>query len=415
MEKKKDKKGRLLRNGERQRSDGRYEYRYVNREGEQCSIYSWRLVETDPTPQGKRHCDPLRVLETRLVELQIYQLDTKKASAMTVEDAYENYMSLHPKWKPSTRYNKRLIYKNHIKNQFGKRKIIDLRNSEIKAYYIYLQKEESLSYGTVRQVHALLYSILESAVDDDVLKKNPAKNATKDIMINEPKEHHAFTKEQQDRLFKFMKTSESLSYWLPYMVFLIGTGLRNGEASALVWKNVDFNKNLIYVKSNMIEYRDDNDVRVRERSTPKTKAGMREIPMFKEVRDVLEEEYKKTQFQIKKADIGNERVFKTKTGTELKQTHADRVIKQIQDQFNDFEKKRAIVEDREPDYLPPFTPHTFRRTFCTRLCEQETNIKVIQKIMGHRDIHTTLNVYAEATKDFVKDTFDELQDKIKIV
>ena len=52
-EKNRDHKGRILRDGERQRPDGRYEYRYTDRRVETRSIYSWRLVEVDPQPKGK--------------------------------------------------------------------------------------------------------------------------------------------------------------------------------------------------------------------------------------------------------------------------------------------------------------------------------------------------------------------------
>ena len=58
---------------------------------------------------------------------------------------------------------------------------------------------------------------------------------------------------------------------------------------------------------------------------------------------------------------------------------------------------KAKKEKREPVLLPDFSCHHLRHTFCTRLCENETNLKVIQSIMGHRSIETTLDVYAEAT------------------
>lgn len=55
-----------------------------------------------------------------------------------------------------------------------------------------------------------------------------------------------------------------------------------------------------------------------------------------------------------------------------------------------------------------------RHTFCTRYCEVEKNIKAIQEIMGHADIETTMNIYAEATKEVKKQSFANLEGKIKI-
>ena len=59
----------------------------------------------------------------------------------------------------------------------------------------------------------------------------------------------------------------------------------------------------------------------------------------------------------------------------------------------------AKEENREPVLLPHFTAHHLRHTFCTRFCENETNLKVIQEIMGHSDISTTMDIYAEATDE----------------
>ena len=61
-EKRRDNKGRILRDGEYQRSDGKYEYKYVDATGVRRSIYSWKLVETDKVPDGKRNSPSLRDL-----------------------------------------------------------------------------------------------------------------------------------------------------------------------------------------------------------------------------------------------------------------------------------------------------------------------------------------------------------------
>ena len=73
----KDKKGRVLRPGERQRSDGRYEYRFEDASGQTRSIYSWKLVETDKLPKGKRECVALR--------------DQEKLIRRDIEDGVDSY------------------------------------------------------------------------------------------------------------------------------------------------------------------------------------------------------------------------------------------------------------------------------------------------------------------------------------
>ena len=66
--------------------------------------------------------------------------------------------------------------------------------------------------------------------------------------------------------------------------------------------------------------------------------------------------------------------------------------------------------------FPNFSCHNLRHTFATRLCEAGVNIKVIQEILGHSDISTTLDIYTDATSDFKKKemlSFEEFINKKK--
>lgn len=65
-EKRRDNKGRILKTGESQRTDGRYLYKYIDTLGEAQSIYSWKLVSTDRAPTGKRDCVALRDKEKEI-------------------------------------------------------------------------------------------------------------------------------------------------------------------------------------------------------------------------------------------------------------------------------------------------------------------------------------------------------------
>lgn len=75
-------------------------------------------------------------------------------------------------------------------------------------------------------------------------------------------------------------------------------------------------------------------------------------------------------------------------------------------------KEKAKTEKREPNLIPQFTAHQLRHTFCTRFCENETNLKVIQEIMGHADITTTMDIYAEASPEKKQEVMANLQGKI---
>ena len=92
----------------------------------------------------------------------------------------------------------------------------------------------------------------------------------------------------------------------------------------------------------------------------------------------------------------------------------NKVINCIVQVYNAEESALAEKQGRESLLLPHFSVHNLRHTFCTRMCENESNIKIIQEIMGHSDISTTMNIYNEATLDKKKQSFANLEGKIKI-
>jgi len=87
-----------------------------------------------------------------------------------------------------------------------------------------------------------------------------------------------------------------------------------------------------------------------------------------------------------------------------------RQIKRIVDDYNYREELKAVKEKRDPLIIPCFSCHITRHSFCTRFCENETNVKVIQSFMGHKDIQTTLDIYAEVSEQKKQDVFKKLND-----
>ena len=90
-EKRRDNKGRVLRAGESQRSDGKYEYKYADSNSERHSVYSWKLVATDKVPEGKQGGTSLRDMEKQIQKdlednLLIYQ--TRKMALNSFWDQY---------------------------------------------------------------------------------------------------------------------------------------------------------------------------------------------------------------------------------------------------------------------------------------------------------------------------------------
>jgi integrase len=86
-------------------------------------------------------------------------------------------------------------------------------------------------------------------------------------------------------------------------------------------------------------------------------------------------------------------------------------LRRIQNSYNSEEVLNAKKENREPVILPNFSCHHLRHTFATRLCETETNLKVIRSVMGHATIETTMDIYAEATDKKKQESFEILAER----
>ena len=131
--------------------------------------------------------------------------------------------------------------------------------------------------------------------------------------------------------------------------------------------------------------------------------------MLKEVEEVLLNEMlyqkqsgEKCEFEI---DGMSNFVFFNRFHSIHNQSTINKVIKRIVNEYNSAEEVKAAREGRKPVIIPNFSCHVIRHTFCTRLCENETNIKVIQAVMGHKDIQITMNIYADVSNDKISDVF----------
>ena len=92
----------------------------------------------------------------------------------------------------------------------------------------------------------------------------------------------------------------------------------------------------------------------------------------------------------------------------------NRTIRRILENHNAEEVLNAKKEERPPIIIPHFSCHHLRHTFCTRFCENETNVKIIQAVMGHANIETTLDIYAEVTDMKKTEAIEDLSRNLHI-
>lgn len=420
-EKRRDNKGRLLRNGEVQRQDGLYMFRYIDHDGKRKSVYSWKLVDTDKAPEGKRCVLALRDIEKQVqrdIEDGIRAADAK---SITVNSLFQSFMDLRTDLKETTRCNYIGLYDKHVRDDLGYRKIKNVKFTDIQKLYMHMVQDLGLKASTVQSVHSILYQMFESAVMDNLIRINPSANVLKSLrkmLLVEQEKRHALTEEEQTRFIEFIYSSRLYCRWGTLFTVLLGTGMRIGEALGLRWSDCDFEKNLISVNHTLIYRPSEHGGYEYRISEPKTKAGMRVIPMLADVKAaLLSEKNKRRNPQHKPFCIGEYTgfIFLNNNGKVFTPASVFDTIQHITSTYNREEYFNAQKESRDPCYLPKFSAHILRHTFCTRYCENEKNLKVIQDVMGHRSIRTTMDVYNEATESKKLESFQALEGKFRVI
>lgn len=172
--KRKDSRGRVLRSGETQRSDGMYMYRYNDAGGVRRTVYSWRLVATDKLPDGKKAGEPLREIEKRLTRDTEDGIQTFIANKKTLNDFFDDYMSMRPELKKSTRSEYLYIYRQYVSDRLGRENISGIRYSDIKKFYLFLIHDRGLSLGSVECINTVLHPVFALAARDRYIRVNPA-------------------------------------------------------------------------------------------------------------------------------------------------------------------------------------------------------------------------------------------------
>ena len=406
--KRKDHKGRVLKEGESYRkSDGRYMFRYISSDGKRHTIY-------------ERDLNALREKEKKINRDLTIGIRIGEDN-ITLNDIYEMWKKDKNTLKQTTKGNYIYMYDHFVKEGFGCTKLKDIRKSDVRRFYNSLLDAKRLKVNTLDSIHTVVHQLFNLAVDDLYIRINPS-----DGVMGECKRAHnmdipkrpALTIPQQEAFIRYTGEIPKYKHWKPLFTFFLGTGCRVSEVAGLRWEDIHMDDGYIDINHNMVYYQRDQGKCYFSISTPKTEAGSRIIPMLPEVRQALldEKSYQKEVGLVCNADIDGytDFIFLNRFGNPHNPQTINRTIKRITLSYNEEEMESADREGREAILIPPFSCHNLRHTFCTRYCENETNLKVIQEIMGHKDIATTMEVYAEATKDTKVKSFENLEGKIQI-
>jgi integrase len=408
VERRKDNKNRVLKEGEYQRSCGTYEFKWRDKRGKRHSISAITLEEL-----REKEVDVLRDI-----------IDGVRAdkNTLTVNDMYNSWVQLKKGLKDNTFSNYKYMYQMFVEPDFGKTKIVDLKRSDVRAFYNYLADERHIKVNTIDSIHTVLHQVLELAVEDEYLRYNPSDNALKELKKArnfEIEKRRALTVPEQELFEVFLSKQGQYHRWYPIFTIMLWTGMRVGEICGLRWEDIDLDDETISVNHTLVYY----DKRGEERcgfaiNTPKTRAGERIIPMLPKVKEafLMEKAYQEEAGLRSTAVVDGYRnfIFVNRFGNVQHQGTLNKALRRIIRDCN-FEVLDKVHKE-DAILLPKFSNHSLRHTFCTRLSEAGVNLRAIMDIMGHSDSETTLQIYTEATKEFKRAeliSFEEFFNKNK--
>lgn len=406
-QKRKDKDRIVLRTGEGQRPNGTYEYRWTDKTGKRRRVYAKTLEE----------------LREKEKDIERDKSDGIKAEAryVTVNELFDLWKQIKRGLKDNTFQNYQYMYNTFVRPEFGKKRISTLKKTDVKRFYNYLADERGLQASTIDSIHTVLHQVLDMAVDDSYIRNNPSNNVLKELKqshVFKTEKRKALTRPQQDLLLDFLQRNHTYNHWYPIFAVMLGTGLRVGEATGLRWCDIDLDNGMVDVNHTLVYYCHRNEVEKNgcyfNVNTPKTETSTRQVPMMDFVKEAFlkEKEYQENLGVECKAIVDGytDFVFVNRFGNVQHQGTLNKAIRRIIRDCND---EVLMKGEDDPVLLPHFSCHTLRHTFTTRMCEAGVNVKVIQDTLGHADIATTLNIYADVTKELKLTEFIGLDEFFK--
>lgn len=368
---------RTVASGYRQRRDGKYESRFTIN-GKRYSVYADTLKECREKESAARaRIQAGQFVDKWNITLDRYYGEWREARKGTV--------------KGSTALNVDSRYKNHIGPALGHRKIIELEKREIVRFQKELaQKQKST---TVNVTIVQLKCILNAAVEDGIIAKSPA-DGVKPLKTDEKAAsetyHRALTEEEQEQFMQYARKE----WFYELLALLLCTGMRIGEATALTWQDIDYINSVIHV-TKTISRKQDGSYTV---GTPKSKAGIRDIPVNESIREILKSQ-KGKQGYIHGDVIGlQDRVFEGFGGKMVYNGTVNKAIGNI------LERMRA-----DGINIGHFSAHALRDTFATRYIEQGGNPQVLKTILGHSSLAMTMDLYSHVLPNRKKEEMDNIR------
>lgn len=234
-----------------------------------------------------------------------------------------------------------------------------------------------------------------------IVNQNPSDGCCKDY-TEQVQEKVALTEEEIGTFFECVKKYHSKIPCELLFRIMLGTGCRIGEVVGLTWDNVDLDQRMICI-DHEIQYRKINGKTEFYVKEPKTKKGIRTIPMTQEVYESFLKLQDGRDVNVAQIEINgyNNFVFTNANGKPLYPSNIDFILHKIVNRYNKIADKP----------LPRISNHIFRHTACTRMIEAGMDIHTVAYILGHTDVKLIMRVYDHLSMDRVIQQMKKLDTK----
>ena len=381
----KDLKGKELGKGLGQRKDKSYyaKYSYHGKKG-------WKKCDTLAEAKNWR--------QEQLYLCMHPEFRPTVSSDMTVDTWFNDWINrISDDLAPNTIRNYQERYKHNIQPFIGSMRLRDVKPMDCDAILKAMKKDYADS--TIDQTYTTMGTFFKNAKDNGFIDKHPLDGSRYKKSAQAAHEARVLTVEEQKQFLEAAKGSHNYAQY----ALILETGLRTGEMIGLTWDAIDWEKRTLTINKTL-EFRYKQDEW--RAGPPKTESSYRTIPLTDTAYDILRKIYDTRKYRKESESLSTVLTFMDcKTDKEQKMVMRDLV----------FINWRTGMPAKNSSYdthlyklcddagIKRFCMHTLRHTYATRAIECGMQPKVLQKLLGHSNIMTTMNRYVHATDDSMKE------------